>query len=656
MKWAIYPVMTASLVALVPGALQAGPYDDPASIPISVSRNGSTGLIRTSTADVMPDGDFEFSSHSALPFRPNPRIGDTANLGLNIGFLPRIEIGVQLGAPDNGEDLAVNAKYQVLPERGSVPAIAIGAFDIKNNFLPTTYYVAATRHFLNGRLSATVGGQKGGFSGGYGGLELGIVPHLSAMGEYDTRDFNYGVKAAFFNNRAMIYAQHVRAGWTLNLAGRIRLGTGESTPTAVTLPHLATPLDANAAVHAVQSRLIHMGLENVSVQITGDHVIQVSYENRSFPHTEMDALANALAMAAVYAPSEVTNLRVTALRQNNPIVEVACPLTEYRDFMAGKLDVDQFAEHFTANYTAHSTRGATTTAQSGKGNRSYGHTDLYVRPGARAQIATEVYTVGATFSVRPEIYVPLARGLDFDSISNIPIGGTYGIIPRNMIGHPDFQSPNPVFERAALGFTWHPLDSILTRSIAGKFADGYTGGYAEAFYLPGDTRWMLRGAVGVVNGGGHSQTETYTGRVRYYYPKFDLTAEAVAGRFLNRDTGYGIDLMRRFDQTDIGLQYRNTSIGKIGGIFVTLPIGPSHLSERPSFFRIRPADYFQYGQQTLLTQPNFTSVAARVANELRVGTPGITTTLDNGRLNPAYIRRSLRELRRARLFELGPQP
>lgn len=635
--------------------LQAAPYDDPAAVPISISRNGSTGLIRTSTADVMPDGDFALSAHSALPFRLNPRIGDTENLGMNIGFLPRVEIGVQLNAPDNGEDLHASAKYQVLAEHGSIPAIAVGAFDVQNNFLPTTYFVAATRHFFNGRLNATIGGQKGGFGGAYGGLELGIVPHLSGMVEYDTKDFNYGVKAAFLKNRAMIYAQHVRAGWTINFAGRIRLGTGESTPAAVILPQPAAPVDDNAAVHAVQSHLIHMGLENVSVEVTSDHTMRVTYENRSFPHTEMDALANVLATEAVYAPSELTSLQVIALRQNNPILEVACPLTEYRDFMAGKMSADQFSEHFTANYTAHPAHAATTLAQSGKGNRSYGHTDLYVRPGVRAQIATEVYTIGAAFAVRPEIYVPLARGLDFDSISNIPVGDTYSVTPRNVTMHPNFQSQHPVLERAALGFTWHPLDSILTRSFAGKFADGYNGGYSEIFYLPGDTRWMVRGAVGVVSGNGRgSQTTTYTGRVRYYYPKLDLTAEAVGGRFLNRDTGYGFDVVRRFDQTDLGLQYRNTSIGKVGAIFVTVPIGPSHLSQRPSFFRVRPADYFQYGQESLLTRPNYTAIAAMTANELRVGTPGLTTTLDNGRLNPAYIRRSLRELRRARLFELGP--
>ena len=614
-------------------------------------------MIRVPSADVLPDGDFEIYNNGPIRESYPVRAGTLSGPGVNIGFLPRFEIGAMMIDPNHLEDLAVDLKAQAITEHGLVPNITVGTFDLRSNTYKTGLYVVAGKHFWRDRVNATVGFQRANQSGPFGGLELAVLPHLSGIAEYDSRDFNYGVKAGFLKNQIIVSGQHIRQGWALAFGTRLPLGKSERNPAAVPLPLPAAGLGEQAAVSAVRQALVHLGLENVSAIITTatPRCLEVTYENRAFPHTEMDALANVLAAAAVYAPDGVTCIGARVLRDNIPIIRVTCPLAEYRDFIAGKIDAQQFAPHVDATYAALSRPTATTST--GLAASSHGHADLILRPALQTALGTEDWQGAAALLIRPELYVPITNGLDFDALATFPVGGPIGVhsnLPKTSSG--GVQLPAPILDRVSLDYSWRPNAAIVTRTFAGSFDSQRQGGYTEAYFLPGDHHWMVRGALGILAYTYGPQQPTATLDARYYQPTLNLTGRAVVGQFLDGDKGEGIDITRRFGETDLGVQLRDTTIGKTGAVTIRLPIGPSYLDERPSLLRVVPPDFMDQGERSLLTRPNYTYIANRTGNELTVGTPAIISLLGDNRLNPLYFMRSLPELRRIRVHDITRAP
>ena len=625
--------------------------------PIGEARTGPTGLINIPNAEVIPDGGFILSTYSLLP-NPYQRIGNEAFVDLGVGFLPHVEFGVAMGDPNGAEDLNANAKLQVLSETKVSPAVAIGAFNLSAN-IEKTFYGALSKHFFGQRVEATAGYMHGGGTGAYGGLDVGLVKHVSTMLEYDSRDVNYGLKGSLFGDRALVSVEHLKQGWTLHLGANMSLRIGENAPRPSPLPALPAQPDAKAALPIISDKLAKMGLENISTRLLADPAgeLSVAYENRSYNHSEMDALANVLATEAVYAPVAATRIGATALREGVPILRVSCPLAEYRDFMAGKLNAKQFGRHFLARYTA-SVRGARTAVDSTRvRSASYGRTDLTLTPAFNEQVGTEsgLFTVAA--SVVPTTDTKIAPGLDTSVSSNIPVGGDLRVNSR--IGYPPqaVQASHATLDHALLDWTWHPLDKVLARTYGGDFADSRRGVYSEVLLFPNDTRWTLRGSAGLIKAWDQPydpQKRLMQGDVYYYYPPLDVTAHALAGYFLNNDGGYGIDLTRRFDQTDVGLGYRKTSIAGTYLMEVRLPIGPSHWDQEPSLFRVMPGPYIQQTYRTLSTAPNYLYLASETGNELDLGTPANDSLLNDGKMNPSYVKRSLMELRRVRAFQIVP--
>jgi hypothetical protein len=647
--------LVTTIPSLLSSPLVSAALADPVDLnpPVISSRSGPTGFISVPSAEPLADGQFTFSGFSSLAQAAHRNIGDDAGYVMNFGFLPRLEVGFGLNDPGSAEDLVGNAKLQLLQQVGPWPDISAGAFDIKSNSVRTTYFLGAGRHFWNNRANATIGILHGGFHGGYGGLQVGIIPHLAGVMEYDSRSVNYGVRTGFFHNQAVLGAEHVKRGWTFHVGFKLPIGIGENTPAKQALPTDHTSADNASAVQQIQGRLIHLGLENVSASITpgADPSVQIAYENRSFTHMEIDALANVLAAAAVYSPENVRTVLVTVLRDDLPIIELSCPLASYRDFMARKTTSSEFAHEISVRYVSREPTAPAGTTSVRHGDPSFGHADLFFRPGVRTALGSEQWAMAAAFLIRPELYVPVARGLDIDSSGSIPIGGTAGWKSSLSSTHPNFQQPSPQFDQIALNWSWRPRADILTRTSAGKFVGNRDGVFSEALYMPADTRFLWRATAGYLDRtDGGSQDATATGELRFYHAPLNLTLRAVGGQFLQGDTGVGFDLVRSFALTDLGFRFRDTSEGRMGLVFVRVPIGPSHLSQRPSLLRIRPADFFSYGQRSLLTRPNYAYIANLTGNEMDTGTLALTNMLDDGRMIPAYIIHALPDLRRVQPF------
>lgn len=651
----------------------------------ALSRSGATGLIRMPSADITPEGRVRASSFSYDKSRDLDRLGNVTTYAASIGFLPHLEVGATVGNDRQGRDITANAKVRIVAEKGSLPAIAIGVAEIKKTqstsgntgTVAPTLYVAASKHLFNQRVNATVGIQnqrRGLGTKPYGGLEIGVAKNVAAIVEHDSRNLNYGVRANLWHDRVQVGAQHLEGRWTSAVSVQFGLNNRHAAPPTVTLPRLGAQLSAQDAVQATQARLTRMGLENVTVRVlqltpaTGPVItnladigaspprsgggtgtaLEITYENRSFPHNEMDALSNVLATAAIYAPPAVDRLVVVVERSAIPIIRIACPLDDYLRFMDGRFDEKSFKPSFQTSYRTAEEPVAQVLADSKRGASSYGHADVFLRPGLTTALATENYILGLGFNLQPELNLPLARGVGLDARGVVPIAGP-------------LRADHTTYDRLALNYSTKLSSLVLARAFAGRFPTNRDGVLLDALITPDNSPLRLRAALGLLKKTSDfpDQKPTYVGEARYYLPSLDLTARLAAGRFLDGDKGGTAELLRRFGDTEVGLEYRSTNNGRVALVRVGIPLGPSYLSTRPSTLRVRPPDFFDYSQRAGLAThggSNFVDVANATGNELAVGSDATQSLLDRDRLNRPYLLNFLTDLRLIRGLDDLPTP
>jgi hypothetical protein len=156
---------------------------------------GATGLLNTPTADVLRHREWNVHVHGT---------DDFVTYGANFGIVENLEIGVTAFDRNHGggTDALINLKYRLLPETKSVPAIAVGAVDVTDEFNvdPSIYLVVSK---ALGKLSSGAGGYQlrghvgigqGIYDGVFGGLDLILTPRVMLIAEYDSDDFNAGVR------------------------------------------------------------------------------------------------------------------------------------------------------------------------------------------------------------------------------------------------------------------------------------------------------------------------------------------------------------------------------------------------------------------------------------------------------------------------------
>jgi hypothetical protein len=177
--------------------------------PTGSSHEGLSGLIRIPTADVLPDGSWRISAsyidrdHTLGVFAGRTAMVPTF---INVGFLPGLEAAfrytilpdVQAFQWHIDTDRSLAAQYQLWPQEGSRPAVAIGAQDISfssdSSVLERAEYIVATRQ--EGRWRQHVGFGRHRLNGIFSGVEYRCAERLVLMAEHDTHWFSFGLRAA----------------------------------------------------------------------------------------------------------------------------------------------------------------------------------------------------------------------------------------------------------------------------------------------------------------------------------------------------------------------------------------------------------------------------------------------------------------------------
>src|SRR4029079_1156444 len=165
--------------------------------PVAAAPNylGSTGLLLTPNAYVRHTREWNAHVHGQEDF---------VTYGANFGILDKLEIGVTAFDRKHGNTEALlNAKYQFIPETNKVPAVAVGVVDITDEFdIDPSVYLVISKALgtLSGagttglQIRAHLGIGQGLYDTVFGGVDLVITPKVMLIAEYDSDDFNAGIR------------------------------------------------------------------------------------------------------------------------------------------------------------------------------------------------------------------------------------------------------------------------------------------------------------------------------------------------------------------------------------------------------------------------------------------------------------------------------
>ncbi len=180
---------------------------------VAPSFEGITGLIRTPTADVIPDGHYVLGC-SWIPKEYTSGVHQGKSRSrptyASVGFLPNLELNFRFTFYDDVTaqfpgvvtqwpydlDRSFSAQYQAWRQKGGRPALAVGMQDIKfgddSPKVGRAQYAVASHQFDDLRLHLGIG--RGRYQGLFGGIEARLSDRIKLMGEYDTNNVNLGLR------------------------------------------------------------------------------------------------------------------------------------------------------------------------------------------------------------------------------------------------------------------------------------------------------------------------------------------------------------------------------------------------------------------------------------------------------------------------------
>jgi hypothetical protein len=584
---------------------------------------GLTGMIRVPNAIVLRD------DRARLTWTPpmrnwDPSIGARSSFALGIGLTPRSEIAITLGPASHDFDLEGHAKLQILSASGLMPSVAIGTTDVaRNGPRGSTGFVVASWPLLGDQALVTLGGAFGGNKGLLGGVQYRIGPIFELQAEYDTLRFNVGAVARL-GDRVFARVADLSTGTTFSL--------GYSGP----LSYLgARPLVQagqsrnDAAVDAmerIKAALASSGLEDVQVTVThmGEgRELAVAYEDRCYTINQLDGLPEVLRTMAENAPESTTALAVMLRRRGLVMAEYRIPLESYRQYTEGRMPAREFAKsaEITALPKTSEMRGpqqATDIA-----NPSFGHTDIVISPGVRNVIGTEVGAFRIGVLGRVEAVTQLGRGLQAQMRGVYPIGGELvAEEPRRW-----------KTDRWLISYAFVPRPGWLAQIIAGRFPGSNDGVVLEALH-PIARQIVGRAIVGKIDNDRLGKRLYALGEVWYLIPQWKAQVRLVGGRFLSRDTGIGIDLIRSFGSVDVGIGVRDTSTSRLVELRLSAPLSPRKQPQAPGRYRVRLADYYEHSLRSVIEGVNYLYLESVTARELSLGPDLRDTFLSRYRLLP----------------------
>jgi len=606
-----------------------------------VNVEGVSGLIDVPTAEVVSEGSAVFAMGRYLrraKDRTNNAIARTYTV--TVGYLPGLEVAARFadypGLPDtqgatNYMDRSVSLKYQLYHDEDW--SFAIGTLDLGGQSINNQAYYGVATYSGVPNLSLSAGAGTDRFSGVFGGARYAPVPWLSVLGEYDTAKLGYGLEARPLKGLTLKAGMSNGHGafsgsYSVPLDPRGCAGVCDG----VDIPRCAEEYpDAQSQVCAVRDALAEESFENVVVG-AGDGTLFVEYESRRFL-AQMDAMGVAATLCAQRAGADVATLVLTPKIDDVPQLSVQVDVDGLRAFLADPA-ADASCFHVAPYCTGGYPPGTTF---AGEANRKVGGGQAMLRPANAFEITRRgepTFQTKNGFGLAEEAY--LGRGLKVQARQDLPLMNDIEV---------EGEKTKPVMQDAYASYSGAFDPRTFVQITGGFYGNTRYGGTGEVRrYLDGE-RFRLGGRYSLSrrNGytGGQVAESAALAEAGWYDACNDLQVSVLGGQFLAGDRGLRLESTRYFGPTTLTFFAYDTNRSPVhGGFQLFVPL-PWYSEGRHRHWRAGSAAYFPYQYRT------------DSAGWGEVGPPRTDLEQVQQRLDPAYVRAHLAELRRAAVLFLG---
>lgn len=584
----------------------------------------------------------------------------------------RDEIGVR--------DLSVNLKWQLPFAPGGWPQLAVGATDLAGgaqNFR-SFYGVASDRigpvEWRLGVARGTPSRQQEGaprvLDGVFGGVEASLPGWpLALLAESDGTQRHAGMRytspAQPWLGDGQLVATVQRSfgarDWfnqasdrtSMNLQWVVPLGTsdvkrqGSATALAQARPLPERPATGAAAAGDWAARLVRVlsqtGLERVRVGMAAN-VLVVAYENRSYLHHEMDALALVLGVAAELAPPGARQVRAVTHKAALPVAASTVDVVAYRTFLrdgqaggvrAAGLQMVRGAQAHTAG----------TTWLAGSADAVAAPVRLEIRPLLNYTLGTEVgafdHSLAANFR-----------------LSTTPWPGAllYGDWVQR-VSHSDNMEPGQLFaaqrhrnglSALALQQSWWPHPAVFVSGGLGLYRYSYAGVEGEAIaWVPGrDDTIHLRGQAlqRVEDDVAQRSVRALSGIYRWVW-RPDTWIEVGAHGYTDGSAGPSLGLTRWFGDVSLGLVARRGGRNNFVGVELSLPLTPRRTDSWGPLQVAGTARYVQTYRMRLAARDNRGHLSPQAVRPADLALRPEVEWLNAGRLSTDELSRQLPRMR-----------
>jgi len=168
---------------------------------------GTTGLIRVPSAEVLAPKGYNLGF---FWMKLKDKDSKSHSYSFNYGLKGGIEVGgMTLEQEEESNQVLLQVKYKVSEEIGNNPAISVGVIydpdtkEAEGRKDEISYYAIASqslgwprswvkKYKIRGHLG--IGSQI--FEGAFGGIEVSLNPQTNLIAEYDSQQFNFGLRFA----------------------------------------------------------------------------------------------------------------------------------------------------------------------------------------------------------------------------------------------------------------------------------------------------------------------------------------------------------------------------------------------------------------------------------------------------------------------------
>lgn len=568
---------------------------------------GGTGLIEIPNARVLEDGVIRFGASQASPYRWYTGA---------MGILPRLEFSGRLtqitnipvpSMPGYGtqKDKAFDLKFQIIPESKELPAVAIGIHDIHGTRLFAAEYLAISRQYYPIDFTLGIGSKrlKGPIDvpgldryGLFGGIEIELNERLYFLAEYNPIEyeidkpsargvpegarypFNIGLRARILSGIDL--GLSYQRGNTLGIMLHVDAGLGQQV-----LPYRADPpplvsidrrpfnkRDQKEMVEKIHEAIREAGFSDVAVYTDGRDLI-AEFENSRYLSNQK-AVGRVLRILLFYSPSDTSRLTAVIKKFDMPILKVSVMPDQMEKYLLGEISDDIFFEKLLKiEITDHVLETQNGEYIQSKKDKIFKY-DLGIKPDIDIYWNDPSGFFKSSIGIKPYVTSDFWKGASAYARFSIPFySNVYSPISEKF--PPDvvrmdisrYLGEYYAFDRLLINQAFRISKRIFGRLSIGYFDYMYAGVGGEILYYPWDGK-MAFGAEGDWLKKRVPETEfemmdfkrySILANAYYYYQDLDMTLHVQYGRFLGGDTGWMIDISRRYNTgAVVGIYYSFT--------------------------------------------------------------------------------------------------